>query len=242
MNFWQGQSTLAVLEWVARAVVTFFWLLLITKLMGQREIGRMTLFDFVIAITIGSVAAAPLANSRLNLLGTLISVATLGGVNILISYMALKNSKFRRVVQDEPLVLIQNGKILEDTMRRARFNLDDLLHELRIRSYPSIHDVEFAFLESNGRVSVIPKSQARPVRPSDLDIDTPYEGMATVLIEDGNVLEDNLRENRLDDKWLKSQLSKADIGSISQVMTMILDTRGRIYISKKAQSNDESVH
>lgn len=242
MDFWQGQPALTILEWVLRAVVTFWWLLLVTKLMGQREIGRLTLFDFIIAITIGSVAAAPLANNTVTLMGSLITITALGSVNILTSYYALKNPYFRRVVQDEPLVIIQNGQILEDTMRKARLNLDDLLTELRLKQYPNIHDVEFAFLESNGRISVIPKSQFRPVRPSDLKVETIYEGMPTVLVEDGNIVEDNLRENKLDQEWLMNQMKQKGVKKLSDVMTVILDTKGRVYISIKNQTNDELVH
>ena len=242
MDFRQGQPALTILEWVLRAVVTFWWLLLVTKLMGQREIGRLTLFDFIIAITIGSVAAAPLANNTVTLIGSLITIAALGSVNILTSYFALKNPYFRRVVQDEPLVIIQNGQILEDTMRKARLNLDDLLTELRLKQYPNIHDVEFAFLESNGRISVIPKFQFRPVGPSDLKVGTVYEGMPTVLVEDGNIVEDNLRENKLDQEWLMNQMKQKGVKKLSDVMTVILDTKGRVYISIKNQTNDELVH
>jgi len=242
MNFWQGQDTLTVVEWFTRALVGFLWLLLITKLMGQREIGRLTLFVFVIAVSIGSVMAAPLSNNTISIMGSLISVAALGGINIAISYLSLKNPFFRRIVQDEPLVLIQNGKILEDTLRKARFNLDDLLTELRQKNLPNVHDVEFAILESNGRLSVIPKSQARPARPQDFSVQTPYEGLPTVLIEDGNIVEDNLRENGLSKDWLFDQLHRYGLKNSDTVMAAILDTQGRFYISKSTQTNDQPIH
>ena len=233
MPFWESQANLVALQWMMRAIIIFLWLLLITKLMGQREIGSLSMFDFVIAIVIGSVAAAPLASSSDDLLGPLISIGTLGALDIVIAFIALKNAKIRRIVQEEPLVIVQNGKILEDTMRSARFNLDDLLTELRLNSIPDISDVEFAILESNGRLSIIPKSQARPVTPKDFQITTPYEGLPTVLIEDGNVIEDNLRENQLSRSWLIEQLNKLDIQSENDVFAAILNTQGQLYVSKK---------
>lgn len=233
MNFWQSQETLTLIQWVLRASVAFFWLLFITKLMGQREVGRLTLFDFVVAITIGSIVASPLSSSTSALNGALISITVIGLLDILIAYLALKNAKLRRIVQEEPIVLIKNGQILGDTLRKARFNLDELLMELRQKNFPNVHDVEFAILESNGKVSVIPKSQARPVKPQDLHLPTLYEGMPTVLIQDGNIVEDNLRENQLSKDWLYKRLNIMGIEDEKHVFTALLDTVGRLYISKK---------
>lgn len=238
MPFWESQANLSVLQWIIRAVVIYLWLHFVTKLMGQREIGSLNVFDFIVVITIGSIAAAPLASSTDDVIGPFVSIGTLGVLNILIAYLSLKNAKFRRVVQDEPIVLVQNGQILEDTMRSTRFNLDDLLTEIRKNNIPNLADVEFAILESNGRVSVIPKSQARPVTPQDLQLPTPYEGMPSVLIEDGNIIEDNLRENQLSKNWLLEQLQNLGIRSEKEVFAALLDTQCRLYVSKKNQTNE----
>lgn len=135
MPFWEGQTSLSVLQWIFRTTVIFLWLLFVTKLMGQREIGALNIFDFVVSITIGSVAAAPLATPNDDMLGPLVSIGTLGALYIIIAYLMLKNAKLRRIVQDEPIILLQNGRILEDTMRSTRFNLDDLLSD---QYYPQI--------------------------------------------------------------------------------------------------------
>jgi uncharacterized membrane protein YcaP (DUF421 family) len=238
LPFWESQASLTVLQWIIRTTVIYLWLHLVTKLMGQREVGSLTVSDFIIAITIGSVAAAPLASSTDDLIGPVSSIGTLGALNILIAYLALKNSKFRRIVQEEPIVLVQNGQILEDTMRSTRYNLDDLLTEIRIKNIPDLADVEFAILEANGSLSVIPKSQSRPLTPQDLQIPTQYEGMPTVLIEDGNIVEDNLRENQLSKTWLLEQLENFGIKNEKEVFAAILDTRGRFYVSKKNQTNE----
>ncbi len=242
MPFWLAQESLTALQWAGRAAVAFVWLMVVTRLMGQREIGRLTLFDFIIAIMIGSVFAGPLSGPTQSLIGALISVSALALLNIAVAYLALKNAKLLRVVQEEPLVLIQNGQLLEDTMRKARLNLSDLLMELRLKNVPNLADVEFAILEPNGKVSVIPKSQARPVTPSDLQLSTDYEGMPTLLIEDGTIIEDNLRENRLDKAWLIEQLRMQGVDDPDTVLAAMLDTRGRLYVSKMNQTNDELVH
>lgn len=175
MFFWQSQESLSLLQWILRGFVMFWWLLFMTKLMGQREIGRLTAFDFIVAFAIGGTAAGVLNNSRNGLLGAIATIGTFVALDIIVAYLALKNSKFRRIVQDEPLVLIQNGRIIDKMLRKARFNLDDLLMELRMNNIPNLYDVEFAILESNGKLSIIPKSQSRPLQPRDLEIPTKYD-------------------------------------------------------------------
>ena len=233
MTFWEAQSSLSVLQWIARAGVTFFWLLFLTRLMGQRQIGRLTLFDFVIAITIGSVASGALNSPRSSLVSTFITISTLAVIDIIVAYLALKFSKLRRVVQGEPRILIQNGKIDKGSLKKTRINLDDLLMGLRRNKVPNIADVEFAILEPNGKMSVIPKSQSRPVKPKDLKINTNYEGYPVTVIEDGNIIEDNLEKNNLTKYWLKGELEKMGVEDESEVMAAILDTQGRLYISKE---------
>ncbi len=242
MPFWMGQETLTTLQWAARAATAFFWLLLMTKLMGQREIGQMTLFDFAAAVTIGSITGGALSSSTSSLVGSMIALTTFAAIDIAISIGVLKMPKLRRVLQEEPLVLVQNGQLLEDTMRRTRFNLDNLMSQLRQKNYPNLADIEFAILEPSGKISVIPKSQARPVTPKDLGIGTTYEGMPTVLIEDGKIAHDNLRENGLDSSWLNAQLALYGTKDPSEVMAAVLDTQGKLYVSKKNQTNEELWH
>ncbi len=235
MPFWESQASLTFFQWVARATVIFLWLLLIARLMGQRSIGQLHIFDFLVAVVIAGTTAGALNSSTNALIGVLATTVTLALLHILISYLALKNARFRRMVQDEPLVIVQNGQLMEDTMRQARFNLDDLLLELRQKNIPNLHDVEFAILESGGKISVIPKSQARPLQPRDLRIPTKYEGMPVMLIEDGNIIDDNLVRNGLDNAWLINQLQNYGIDDPKNVLVALLDTNGRLFVGKKGQ-------
>lgn len=235
MPFWESQASLTFFQWVARAAVMFLWLLLIARLMGQRSIGQLHIFDFLVAVVIAGTTAGALNSSTNALIGVLATTVTLALLHILISYLALKNARFRRIVQDEPLVIVQNGQLMEDTLRQARFNLDDLLLELRQKNIPNLHDVEFAILESGGKISVIPKSQARPLQPRDLRIPTKYEGMPVMLIEDGNIIDDNLVRNGLDNAWLINQLQNYGIDDPKNVLVALLDTNGRLFVGKKGQ-------
>lgn len=238
MPFWQSQADLTLLQWFLRACIVFVYLLLLTKLMGQKEIGRFSLFDFIISITFGSIAAGALNSSRTELPGVAVVLATLAGLQILLSIIALKFSRLRRVLEEEPIILIQNGKLLENAMRKCRINLDDLMSRLRQKNYFYLDQVEFAVLEPNGQVTVLPKSQNRAATPADLSLRTQYEGYPTFLIEDGNIINENLRLINLTESWLLDQLKKNNISSPKDVLVAMLDTQGKLYYSLKNAASE----
>lgn len=246
MPFWQGQPDLAGWQWFLRAVVMYPYLLLLTKLMGQRVIGRLSLFDFVIAVSVGSILGGVLSSSTVDMTGPAITLAALAVFHILISVISLKHSKARRVLEDEPIVIIQNGQFLENAMKKARFNVDDVMAQLREKGYFYPHQVEFAVLEHDGKLSVLPKSQNRPVSAADLGLGTAYEGFPTVLVEDGNVIQDNLRLIHLSEEWLDTELTRRGIESADEVLLAVIDTQGRLYYSLKNQASEQlkadSVH
>lgn len=208
--------------------------------MGQREIGRLTLFDFIIGITIGSIIAGGLSSSTNGLMGVMITVVSLAAFQIMLSILSLKFSRIRRVVEEEPIILVQNGQLLEAAMKKTRINLDDLLSMLRQKNYFNLSQVEFAILESNGKISVIPKSQNRPVTPLDLNIATNYEGYPVMVIEDGNIIQDNLKRNHLTEHWLRDQLRQNNISSHREVFAAMLDTQGRLYFSLKNNASERT--
>lgn len=240
MPFWESQQSLSVIQWLARAAVIYFYLLVLAKLMGQREIGQLTLFDFVISIMIGSIAAGALNSSTNGLQGVMITVGALAGFQIILSILSLKLSRFRRVVEEEPIILMQNGKLLEKAMQKTRINLDELMSQIRQKGYFFLGQVEFAVLEPNGKISVLPKSQNRAITPEDLGLATKYEGYPTMLIEDGNIINDNLKRNNLSEKWLYEQLRSFNISSPKDILAAMLDTQGKFYYSLKNSASERT--
>jgi uncharacterized membrane protein YcaP (DUF421 family) len=136
----------------------------------------------------------------------------------------------RHMLQGGPTVLIQNGKLLEENMRSLRYNLDQLNSQLRASSVFDIDQVEFAVLEPGGELSVLLKSQHRPVTPADLNLATRYEGIAVELIMDGKVVQKNLKENALSEEWLRERLAEHGILEPAKVVYAVLNSRGQIFI------------
>ena len=233
MNFWDGQPSLTIIQWVLRAVIIFLWLFILTRIMGQRTLGRLHAFDFAIAILVSGTATGVLNSSKNSLLPVLATTGAVALLSVATSYLCLKNIKFRRFFQGRPYVVIRNGALIQNEMGKSWLNTDDLMFELRQKNVPNLQDVEFAVLETDGKLSVIPKSQARPVQPRDLGIDTSYEGTPIVLVENGRVITDNLRKINLDQMWLMGQLQNQEIDDVNEVFLAILSTGGQLLVSKK---------
>lgn len=219
----------------ARTLILYAVVVIVMRIMGKRQIGQLQPFELVVAILISELAAVPMQNTGIPLVNGIIPILTLLMAQIAISVISLKSTKARAIICGKPAILIENGKIREDEIRREMYTLTDLLEQLRIKNIPNIADVEFAILETNGQLSVIPKSQKRPVTPEDMKIPTKYEGLPLTLIVDGEVSDVNLGKAGLDRNWLKTELSKFEINNFEDVLFASLDTSGNLYYQQKCR-------
>lgn len=217
---------------VVRALIAFATLLIFTRILGKQEISRITFFDFVAAITMGSIAASLTVDLSTEAWAHWIGLFTWASITLFLQWVTMKSRYALKYIDDEPTVLIMNGQIMEDAMRKARFRLDDLTEHLRQKSVFDVSQVEFAVLERDGKVSVLKKSQHQPVTPGDLKIPTSYKGMNTELIYDGQVLDQNLQHVDRDRSWLKAELDKLGINDFSEVFLAAMDTSGNLYVDK----------
>jgi len=214
---------------VWRTVVIYLAVLVIVRLTGKREIGQLSSFDFVVAIILAELAAIPMESTEIPIWHGIIPIVTLGLLEVGFSYLTLINRPLRKILYGSPQVIIENGRLLKHEMRSSRYNLDDLLSQLREKGFYDIEDVEYAILETSGRLSVIPRSQKRPVTPDDLGISTKYEGLPTVLVMDGDVMKENLSKVNLDEEWLKEKLAEKGLHP-KKVLLATLNTRGQLMI------------
>ena len=219
-------------EIVFRTIVTYFFVLIILRLTGKREIGQLSPFDFVVAIIIAELAAMPMERTDIPLWHTFLILSLLGLLEVGISYLTLKNRTIRMLICGSPQIIIKNGKLLRSEMKKSRYNLDDILAQLRERGIAKIQDVEFGVLECSGKLSVIPKSQKRSVTPEDLNLPTKYEGLPTVLVMDGEVLAKNIKDVGLNEKWLKEKLREKGFNA-DQILIATLDSDGELFINER---------
>lgn len=226
----EGNIINVVLLIILRSVAAFFALLVLVRLMGKQQVAEMTFFDYVVGITIGSIAATMSVAFNENTLATFFGMIVWTVLPILIAYLSVHHVWIRKIVEGEATIVVQNGRILEKNLQKLRLSIDDLIAQLRIQGVFNLADVEVALLEPNGRLSVQKCSQKLPLTPSDMGISTAYEGLPTNLIEDGQVLDDALRSLKLSKAWLQYQLAQRDVVDFGQVSLAQLDTKGNLYV------------
>ena len=222
---------------VIRTFILYTLVIVALRLMGKREIGQLQPFELVVILMISDLAAIPTENVGIPLLSGVIPILVLLLTSVTLAWITLKSEKARSIICGTPSVLIERGKILEEELKKNRYNLTDLLEELRIKNIPNISDVEFAVLETNGQLSVFPKSQKRPTTPEDFHITTKYEGLPHTLIMDGKLNSLNLQQANKDLDWLKGELKKQSIDKIENVLLASLDSSGTLYMQAKRKEN-----
>ncbi len=218
-----------------RTVFLFIFVVIAVRMMGKAELSELQPFELVVIIMISELASLPMEDSGMPFINGVIAIFTLVFLQILISLITLKSEKARAIICGKPTVLIQRGKIIEKELKRLRINMNDLVEQLRIKSYSNIDDVEFAILETNGDLSVIPKSDQRPMTPKDMGLATNPADLPVSIIIDGRVNYANLNKASLNFNWLYDQLKKNHIDNINSILYASVDQNKTLSIHKKEE-------
>lgn len=217
------------LQQFLQTALAFFAILIFARLIGKQQISQLTYYDYINGITMGSIAATIATDQRAKIWSNFLDLVIFTALTIAVSYIVLINRPVRKLLDGSPTLVVHNGKILEANMHGMRYNMDDLLMQLREKGMFNIQDVEYAILEPNGELSVVPKSQKRPITPQDLNIPTKYEGLESALIIDGAIIHKNLRQHNLDETWLKNELQKQGITNLEKISYASIDSSGKVY-------------
>lgn len=216
-----------------RTLLLYIFVLISMRLMGPGELSQMQPFQLVIIMMIAELAALPMGDTGLPLLNGFIAILGLLFAEVVISYINLKSERARGIICGKPSVLINKGLIDEKELRKLRININDLMEQIRSKDYHNIADVEFAILETNGDLSIVPKSHKRPVTMEDMHLRSSYDGLPFSIILDGHVNEDNLEKANLSKEWLDSQLHSHGINNVKEVLICYIDAKKELYIQKK---------
>lgn len=195
----------------ARTIFIYFVILFIFRLMGKREIGELSILDLVVSIMIAEMAVVSIENTTDPLLHTVYPMLLLMLIQIALAYFSLKSQKIREIIDGKPTVIIDKGKIDEHEMRKQRYNLDDLLLQLREKNVRSVSDVEFAILEPSGKLSVFQKEKDQK---NSISTESEFEWP---IILDGVVQEKQLEKINKTNLWIRQQLRKLGYKDIKKV-------------------------
>lgn len=224
------------MEVVTRAIIFYIWAVFLLRLLGKGLTFQQKPYDFMVLMLIGSSSAALIVNRDVPIFNGVVAMTVLALLHTLISLGTLSNL-LKDIVGGKPDILVRNGRIVKENLIKNQVNVEQLIAGLRTKGYRRMHDVEFAILEAGGQLSVIPKSQLRPVTPADLQVNTSYEGTATPLIIDGKVIKENLYSLGLDENWLNAELSKRNLKGAGDVLLASIDTDGSLYIADEPPIN-----
>ncbi|ADL69694.1 protein of unknown function DUF421 [Thermoanaerobacterium thermosaccharolyticum DSM 571] len=216
-----------------RTLILYFLVVVVMRIMGKQQIGQLQPYELVVAIMIADLVAVPMQNKGIPLLTGIIPILTLLISQLFLSYISMKSLRGREMICGKPTVLIDKGKILTKELQKERYNINDLLEELRVMGYPNIADVEYAILETNGCLSVIPKVDKRPVTPNDLNLTPQYEGLPLPIIIDGKIIHKNMEMANVDMKWLNDQLKMWNVNNIENIILASLDPNNILTVYKK---------
>lgn len=203
------------------------------RIMGKRQVGEMQPYELVVAVLIAELAAIPMEDTDIPLINGLIPIVVLLVVQVALSELALFSERARKIICGTPSILICQGEIMEDELRRLRVNLNDLLEQLRCKDFPNVKDVAYAILETNGQLSVIPKAGLGPLTAQDLNLSPPGGGLPINLILDGLVNIHNLELAGITMDELVEVAKQHGASDLRQVFFANVDETGHIHMQLK---------
>lgn len=221
---------------ISRTIIVFFALLTSMRLMGKRQIGELEVSELVIAILISNFASHPLQDISTPLINGILPIIVLLCCELLISGLVVKSPKVRGIICGKPSMLISNGTINQQEMKKNRFTLDELAEELRSQNVLDISTIQYAVLETDGQLNVVLYPSKRTPSVEQLGIKVCENDYPVILINNGQLMKHNLTIMGRDETWLLNELISRNVDSISDVYLMTLDKSGRIYFSQKESS------
>ena len=220
---------------VYRSVSAVVVLFLISRLMGSRQISQLTFYDYIVGISIGSIAAMAVEED-IDLVDMAVSMLVFGGFAILLSFLTDKSIILRRGLTGKPSILIYNGKIIEHSLKKNKYDINDLLLNCREKGYFKTEEIAFAILESNGQISIMPKGENAPATLKDLNVPAEHSALEYNLIIDGKVLKKNLKCYGKDEQWLKKKLKAQNVNNEEEVLLATGDDNDNLKVYLKGET------
>lgn len=216
-----------------RTVILYFAILISMRIMGKRQLGEMEISEFIVAALIADLAATPLQDIGIPLLNGLVPIIIMFCFEIIIAGLNMRSVKLRKLTYGRPELIIRDGRIIREAMRKNRFTLDELMQELRAQGLTDTAQVEYAVLETNGQLSIILKSGDQPATASQMGVDGDDVSYAHIIINEGRILDNNLKLLGRDRRWLAGELKRQNFKSADEVYVLTLSENGKVFCQAK---------
>lgn len=217
---------------IPRSLVSLIVLFLITKAIGKKQVSELSLFDYVIGISIGNFAAEMIMNFDSNYYNGIVAMITFGFIAWLVSYFTMKSMTLRRIIIGTPTVLIQNGKIIEKNLRKMMIDINDLLEQCRSNGTFDINEIEYAIMEANGKISILPKKEFSPLIVKDMNLKLEKNELVSNVVIDGKIMKSNLENSGKEQNWLLKEL-KIKGKKLDNILLATLDNNYKLVIYER---------
>lgn len=229
-----GGIALNFLRLCLTAVLSFVTLFLTAKYMGHKQISQLDFFDYIAGITIGSIAAE-MATELEEPWKPFVAMIIYGGATLLLSIISIKFPRTRKYLNGTPTILMDNGKLYRENLKKAKLDLSEFMVMCRQQGYFDLTNIQTAIFEYNGKLTILPQSAQRPLTPNDMNLAPAQDMIFTEIIMDGRILDDNLKRMGLNTKWLENQLKQNHICSADDIFLALCDKNLKFVYFMKTQ-------
>ncbi len=216
-----------------RTIALYLLIIVGIRLMGKRQVGELEPSELVFTLLIADLAAVPMQDFAIPLITGVIPILTLLCVTLLISLLTMRSIRFRALICGVPSIVVRDGQVCQEEMRKNRFTLDELSEELRIQGVADLRTVKYAILETNGQLTVLLKAAENPLTAAQAGLDPPEPGLPTLIISDGRLMTRNLKSRGLNEEWLAKQLKQNHVKHIQEVFLLSVDEQGEVCFAKR---------
>lgn len=225
-----------IIKVILRCILAMTTLFFMTKLLGKKQVSELSLFDYVVGISIGNFASEMAINLESEFFNSMLAIIVFGLIAYFISILTLKSLKLRKFFIGAPTVLVDKGKFLYKNMKKSMMDVNDLLSQAREMGYFDISEIEYAILEANGKISFLPKGEYKNLNVKDMGLKIEKQGLCANVIIDGNIMNDNLKNIDKDEKWLLHEL-KLKGKKVSDILLATVDINEKLVIYDRSYTD-----
>ncbi len=215
-----------------RSIILYLVLIATIRLMGKRQIGQMEASEFVVTMLIANLAAIPMQDGGIPLFSGIVPILTVLGIELVLSHLSMQSVRFRKLLCGKPVILIENGNIMQENLRKTRVTLDELTGHLREKDVLDLTTVQYAILETNGNLSVFPYPKEKPATAKEAGVQAEKQYLPLTVISDGVLLQENLKKAGKDLPWLYKELKKQNC-QVRDTWLLTVDGADHIVFLKK---------
>lgn len=226
---------------IIKGSVAVIYLFLVIKALGKKQISELNIFDYIIGLSLGNIAAEMTVNDDISIIEGLLSMSVYGMFSLFVSFITEKSISARRLITGEPIIIMENGKISREQLKKCKIDINDLLQDARESGYFDISEINYAIMEPSGKISFLPFNKYKPVTANDMKIKVSKGCINGNLILDGNIMEYNIKTIGHDKEWLLKRLKKEGYNEPKNLLLVTIDDKEKLTVYKKDEKIDYKV-